>query len=50
MVQWENVNCIAVEWKTGVRTQYAQAANNARVVGAQVASMISFLMVNLLSL
>ncbi|XP_028279243.1 inactive pancreatic lipase-related protein 1-like [Parambassis ranga] len=44
MVQWENVNCIAVEWKTGVRTQYAQAANNARVVGAQVASMISFLM------
>ncbi|KAM9847480.1 inactive pancreatic lipase-related protein 1-like [Aulostomus maculatus] len=40
----ENVNCIAVEWKKGVQTQYAQAANNARVVAAQVASMITFLM------
>lgn len=46
MVSWENVNCIAVEWKKGVRTQYAQAANNARVVAAQMASMIKFLMVN----
>uniref|UniRef100_A0A672HYY3 Triacylglycerol lipase n=1 Tax=Salarias fasciatus TaxID=181472 RepID=A0A672HYY3_SALFA len=44
MVKQENVNCIAVEWKKGARTQYAQAANNARVVGAQVASMLSFLM------
>ncbi|XP_044070772.1 inactive pancreatic lipase-related protein 1-like [Siniperca chuatsi] len=46
MVKWENVNCIAVEWKKGVKTQYAQAANNARVVSAQVASMITFLMGN----
>ncbi|GLD70718.1 inactive pancreatic lipase-related protein 1-like isoform X1 [Lates japonicus] len=46
MLKWENVNCIAVEWKKGVKTQYAQAANNARVVAAQVASMISFLMGN----
>ncbi|KAE8280206.1 Inactive pancreatic lipase-related protein 1 [Larimichthys crocea] len=46
MVSWENVNCIAVEWKKGVRTQYAQAANNARVVAAQMASMIKFLMGN----
>ncbi|XP_058507925.1 inactive pancreatic lipase-related protein 1-like [Solea solea] len=46
MVSWENVNCISVEWKTGVRTRYVQAANNARVVGAQAASMISFLMRN----
>ncbi|CAG6018202.1 unnamed protein product [Menidia menidia] len=44
VVQRENVNCIAVEWKNGARTRYAQAANNARVVAAQVASMITFLM------
>nr|XP_033965025.1 LOW QUALITY PROTEIN: inactive pancreatic lipase-related protein 1-like [Pseudochaenichthys georgianus] len=43
MLTWENVNCVAVEWKKGVRTQYVQAANNARVVSAQVASMITFL-------
>lgn len=43
----ENVNCIAVEWKKGVKTQYAIAANNVRVVAAQVASMITFLMVNI---
>lgn len=42
----ENVNCIAVEWKRGVKALYAVAANNARVVAAQVASMITFLMVN----
>lgn len=42
----ENVNCIAVEWKRGARTAYAQAANNLRVVAAQVAAMITFLMVN----
>uniref|UniRef100_A0A7N8XEP0 Triacylglycerol lipase n=1 Tax=Mastacembelus armatus TaxID=205130 RepID=A0A7N8XEP0_9TELE len=46
MVKKENVNCIAVEWKSGVKTLYAQAANNARVVAAQVASMITFLMDN----
>lgn len=45
MVKRENVNCIAVEWKKGVRTQYAKAANNIRVVAALVASMITFLMV-----
>lgn len=46
MVKVENVNCIAVEWKKGVKTQYAVAANNVRVVAAQAASMITFLMVN----
>ncbi|KAI3363268.1 hypothetical protein L3Q82_011563 [Scortum barcoo] len=44
ILTWENINCIAVEWKKGVKTLYAQAANNARVVSAQVASMITFLM------
>lgn len=46
MVKRENVNCVAVEWKQGVKTRYAQAANNIRVVAAQVAAMITFLMVN----
>ncbi|KAF3708608.1 Inactive pancreatic lipase-related protein 1 [Channa argus] len=46
MVKSENVNCIAVEWKKGAKTRYAQAANNARVVAAEVASMITFLMGN----
>lgn len=41
----ENVNCVAVEWKKGVKTQYAVAVNNVRVVAAQVASMINFLTV-----
>ncbi|KAJ0004853.1 hypothetical protein NQD34_011067 [Periophthalmus magnuspinnatus] len=44
MLTWENVNCVVVEWKKGVQTSYAQAANNVRVLGAQVAHMISFLM------
>ncbi|XP_041865645.1 inactive pancreatic lipase-related protein 1-like [Melanotaenia boesemani] len=44
VVKKENVNCIAVEWKAGARARYVQAANNARVVAAQVAHMITFLM------
>lgn len=44
MVKADMVNCIAVEWTSGVKTQYAVAANNVRVVAAQVASMITFLM------
>ncbi|XP_034537871.1 inactive pancreatic lipase-related protein 1-like [Notolabrus celidotus] len=44
MVSWEKVNCVAVEWKKGVMTSYARAANNARVVAVQVADMIDFLM------
>ncbi|XP_069030795.1 inactive pancreatic lipase-related protein 1-like [Embiotoca jacksoni] len=44
ILQWENVNCIAVEWKNGVKTRYTQAANNARLVAAQVAHMTTFLM------
>lgn len=45
MLNWANLNCIVVEWKSGVKTTYAQAANNVRVVGAQVAHMLTFLMV-----
>uniref|UniRef100_A0A8C2WVA0 Triacylglycerol lipase n=1 Tax=Cyclopterus lumpus TaxID=8103 RepID=A0A8C2WVA0_CYCLU len=41
MLKWQNVNCIAVEWKKGVAAPYAQAANNARVVAARVAVLCS---------
>ncbi|KAM6916563.1 inactive pancreatic lipase-related protein 1-like [Xenentodon cancila] len=44
VVQKENVNCIAIEWKKGVKTRFVQAVHNARVVAAQVAYMITFLM------
>ncbi|XP_041646028.1 inactive pancreatic lipase-related protein 1-like [Cheilinus undulatus] len=44
MVAWENVNCVAVEWKNGTRTQYAQAVSNSRVVAVQVANILTFLM------
>ncbi|XP_062851234.1 pancreatic triacylglycerol lipase-like [Trichomycterus rosablanca] len=41
MLTVEDINCICVDWKTGGRTLYTQAANNIRVVGAQMAYMIS---------
>uniref|UniRef100_A0A4W4EAW2 Triacylglycerol lipase n=1 Tax=Electrophorus electricus TaxID=8005 RepID=A0A4W4EAW2_ELEEL len=34
MLQVEDINCICVDWKTGARTLYTQAANNIRVVGS----------------
>ncbi|KAM9476809.1 pancreatic triacylglycerol lipase-like [Clarias gariepinus] len=37
----EDINCICLDWKSGSRTLYTQAANNIRVLGAQVAYMIS---------
>ncbi|KAG8517421.1 Inactive pancreatic lipase-related protein 1 [Galemys pyrenaicus] len=42
----EEVNCICVDWKKGSQTTYFQAANNVRVVGAQVAQMLSMLSTN----
>ncbi|XP_072475819.1 inactive pancreatic lipase-related protein 1-like [Notamacropus eugenii] len=43
MFQVEQVNCICVDWKRGSQTTYTQAANNIRVVGAEVANMIKVL-------
>ncbi|XP_069837854.1 pancreatic lipase-related protein 2-like [Dendropsophus ebraccatus] len=43
MLQVENVNCICVDWKGGSRALYTQAANNIRVVGAEVAYFIKTL-------
>lgn len=45
----EEVNCICVDWKKGSQTTYTQAANNARVVGAQVAQMLDILSVSQLA-
>ncbi|XP_022425225.1 inactive pancreatic lipase-related protein 1 [Delphinapterus leucas] len=46
MFKVEKVNCICVDWKRGSQTTYTQAANNARVVGAQVAQMLAMLKSN----
>lgn len=46
MFKVEQVNCICVDWKRGSQTTYTQAANNVRVVGAQVAQMLSMLSVS----
>ncbi|OCT71289.1 hypothetical protein XELAEV_18034267mg [Xenopus laevis] len=42
----EDVNCFCVDWRAGSHTLYTQAANNIRVVGAEVASFIGFLSSN----
>ncbi|XP_069316802.1 inactive pancreatic lipase-related protein 1 [Eulemur rufifrons] len=46
MFKVEEVNCICVDWKKGSQTTYTQAANNVRVVGAQVAQMLKILSTN----
>ncbi|EGW11684.1 Pancreatic lipase-related protein 1 [Cricetulus griseus] len=46
MFKVEEVNCICVDWKRGSQTTYTQAANNVRVVGAQLAHMLDVLMTN----
>ncbi|KAG8435839.1 hypothetical protein GDO86_013693 [Hymenochirus boettgeri] len=47
MLEVEDVNCICVDWKGGSRTLYQIAANNVRVVGAEIAYFIGFLSSNL---
>ncbi|XP_074088003.1 pancreatic triacylglycerol lipase-like [Macrotis lagotis] len=36
----EQVNCICVDWKRGSRTEYTQASQNIRVVGAEIAYFV----------
>uniref|UniRef100_UPI00398E8F70 pancreatic lipase-related protein 2-like n=1 Tax=Pristiophorus japonicus TaxID=55135 RepID=UPI00398E8F70 len=43
MFKIEDVNCICVDWVRGSRTLYDQAANNIRVVGAEMAYFIDVL-------
>ncbi|KAJ7325234.1 hypothetical protein JRQ81_018254 [Phrynocephalus forsythii] len=44
MFQVEDVNCICIDWKGGSQCPYTQAANNIRVIGAEVAYFIDVLM------
>ncbi|XP_005387909.1 PREDICTED: inactive pancreatic lipase-related protein 1 [Chinchilla lanigera] len=46
MFEVEEVNCVCVDWRKGSQTTYTQAANNMRVVGAQVAQMLNILLTN----
>lgn len=46
IVKAEDVNCISVDWPTWKEAEYSQAANNIRVVGAQVAYMMSSMRVS----
>ncbi|XP_015280544.1 PREDICTED: inactive pancreatic lipase-related protein 1-like [Gekko japonicus] len=43
MFEVEDVNCICIDWKKGSRCPYTQAANNIRVVGAEVGYFINTL-------
>lgn len=45
LVEVENTNCIAVDWKEGAKGTYASAVNNLRVIGAEVAYFIHTLQV-----
>ncbi|KAE8589466.1 hypothetical protein XENTR_v10017573 [Xenopus tropicalis] len=43
MLKVEDVNCFCTDWSGGSRTIYTQAANNIRVVGAELAYFIGYL-------
>ncbi|XP_015202064.2 pancreatic lipase-related protein 2-like [Lepisosteus oculatus] len=46
MLQIEDINCICVDWKKGGRTLYTQSAQNIRVIGAQMADMVTTFQTN----
>ncbi|XP_078354760.1 inactive pancreatic lipase-related protein 1-like isoform X1 [Oculina patagonica] len=43
LLEREDCNVILVDWRKGAKTLYGQAAGNTRLVGAQVAELIRFL-------
>ncbi|XP_077039676.1 pancreatic lipase-related protein 2-like [Agelaius phoeniceus] len=43
LLEVENINCIAVDWKEGAKGTYVSAVNNIRVLGAEVAYFITAL-------
>lgn len=45
LLEVENMNCIAVDWKEGAKGTYVCAVNNIRVIGAEVAHFIKTLQV-----
>ncbi|XP_053548960.1 inactive pancreatic lipase-related protein 1-like [Bombina bombina] len=46
MFEVEDVNCFCVDWRRGSRTLYTRAANNIRVVGAELAYFLDTLQNN----
>lgn len=45
LLEVENTNCIAVDWKEGAKGNYISAVNNIRVIGAEIAYFIKILQV-----
>ncbi|XP_009666972.2 pancreatic lipase-related protein 2-like [Struthio camelus] len=43
LLEVENMNCIAVDWKEGAKGTYVSAVNNIRVIGAEIAYFIDTL-------
>ncbi|KAM6067740.1 pancreatic lipase-related protein 2-like isoform 2-T2 [Chlamydotis macqueenii] len=43
LLEVENINCIAVDWKEGAKGTYVSAVNNIRVIGAEVAYFLKTL-------
>ncbi|XP_030909766.2 pancreatic lipase-related protein 2-like [Melopsittacus undulatus] len=43
LLEVENINCIAVDWKEGAKGTYISAVNNLRVIGAEIAYTIKIL-------
>ncbi|XP_032047125.1 pancreatic lipase-related protein 2-like [Aythya fuligula] len=43
LLEAENMNCIAVDWKEGAKGTYVSAVNNIRVIGAEIAYFIKTL-------
>ncbi|XP_068114642.1 pancreatic lipase-related protein 2-like isoform X2 [Hyperolius riggenbachi] len=43
LLQVSDVNCFCVDWKGGSMPPYSQAANNVRVVGAEIATFFKYL-------
>ncbi|XP_068114431.1 inactive pancreatic lipase-related protein 1-like isoform X2 [Hyperolius riggenbachi] len=46
LLQVSDVNCFCVDWKGGSFAPYSQVANNARVVGAEIAHFLTYLLDN----
>ncbi|OPJ84164.1 pancreatic triacylglycerol lipase [Patagioenas fasciata monilis] len=43
LLEVENANCIAVDWKDGAKGSYVSAVNNIRVIGAEIAYFLKIL-------
>ncbi|XP_069837858.1 pancreatic lipase-related protein 2-like [Dendropsophus ebraccatus] len=44
LLEVSDVNCFSVDWQGGSKARYTQAVNNVRVVGAEIAYFITYLL------